>query len=284
MKDNLLISLHSDFHFERFTSNQRFPTLVKKGMRDVLILAGDICVAEDVKQFPFSIMGPAVFEPERYKVSLRYKNFFQRVTQEFPMVLVVMGNHEYYHGSIDLSKNVLEQNLNLISNNIKLLDNDTIIHQGVRFIGTTLWTNLNNQDPVTMWNIQGCMNDYRCISTPTGKLTSEDIVQMHTRSVEYIRDVCTQDQDTPVVVIGHHAPSMLSIHPRYANDRIMNGGYASDLSAVMLDHSNIKAWVHGHVHTPFNYKIGNCEVRCNPRGYLGFETEDIMFAPMFFDV
>ena len=47
----------------------------------------------------------------------------------------------------------------------------------------------------------------------------------------------------------------------------MNGAYASDLSDFILDQENIKYWVHGHMHDPFDYEIGQCRVVCNPRGY-----------------
>jgi len=26
-------------------------------------------------------------------------------------------------------------------------------------------------------------------------------------------------------------------------------------------------WIHGHTHTSFDYRVGNCRVLCNPRGY-----------------
>jgi hypothetical protein len=51
----------------------------------------------------------------------------------------------------------------------------------------------------------------------------------------------------------------------------MNGGYHSDLSEFMLDRPGIKLWTHGHTHEVFDYKVGECRVVCNPRGYIGHE-------------
>ena len=51
----------------------------------------------------------------------------------------------------------------------------------------------------------------------------------------------------------------------------MNGGFHTELSEMILDHPNIKHWVHGHTHDPFDYKIGECRVVCNPRGYYPYE-------------
>jgi predicted phosphodiesterase len=53
----------------------------------------------------------------------------------------------------------------------------------------------------------------------------------------------------------------------YQNDTYMNGGYASDLEHMM--NPNIKLWLHGHTHTPFDYEVNGTRVVCNPRGYPG---------------
>ena len=47
----------------------------------------------------------------------------------------------------------------------------------------------------------------------------------------------------------------------------MNYYFASDLDNFILDNQNIKLWIHGHVHDPFDYKIGETRVVCNPLGY-----------------
>jgi hypothetical protein len=56
----------------------------------------------------------------------------------------------------------------------------------------------------------------------------------------------------------------------------MNGGYASDLSEFVLDHENIKVWVHGHMHDPVDYVIGGTRVVSNPRGYTPWEGDQFV--------
>ena len=74
------------------------------------------------------------------------------------------------------------------------------------------------------------------------------------------------------VVVGHHSPSRLSTHPKYAHDVLMNGGYSSNLDDFITERPQIKVWVHGHTHHDFDYMIGETRIVCNPRGYIGYEA------------
>ena len=124
------------------------------------------------------------------------------------------------------------------------------------------------------------MNDFRCVINSarseddhgwTARFTTTDAADDHDAMMEYLRIVIEGKFDQKFVVVGHHAPSRLSTHPRYAEQHIMNGGYSSDLDNFILDHPQIKLWTHGHTHDDFDYRIGSTRVVCNPRGYIGYE-------------
>lgn len=68
------------------------------------------------------------------------------------------------------------------------------------------------------------------------------------------------------MVVGHHAPSHLSVDELYRGQST-NYAYYSDLSEFILDRPQIKLWVHGHTHNKFDYNIGDTRIVCNPRGY-----------------
>jgi hypothetical protein len=53
-------------------------------------------------------------------------------------VLYVLGNHEFYGGNIGETLDELKRMC--AGTNIQILDNDEVIVEGVRFLGTTLWT------------------------------------------------------------------------------------------------------------------------------------------------
>lgn len=99
----------------------------------------------------------------------------------------------------------------------------------------------------------------------------EDAVVDYRKMVDYIQTMIEGKFDEKFVVVGHHAPSKLSTHPRYKHDTLMNGAYSSSLDDFIVDHPQIKLWTHGHTHEDFDYMIGSTRVVCNPRGYIKYE-------------
>lgn len=249
---------------------------------DVLILSGDVCVAADIGR-------PDANHFMEGARSTRIVDFFRRVSDRFPHVIYIMGNHEHYHGDFAKSygriKTMLDDNL---LGNVHLLEKETLEINGYYFIGGTLWTDCNNYDTMTMKHLEQCMNDYRGVKNtndPTvWKFLPRHTVQDHSKMMDYVRSVLgnlkAQGQhDAQVVVVGHHAPSRLSTHPRYQHDTLMNGGYSTDLNDFILDHPEIKLWTHGHTHEDFDYMLGTTRIVCNPRGYHGYETRANHWQP-----
>jgi Icc-related predicted phosphoesterase len=121
------------------------------------------------------------------------------------------------------------------------------------------------------------MNDYKCVQNfyPAKglyhKLTPEHTVEVHRKTKQYFKLMLAEKRDMPVVVITHMAPSFQSVNEKYAHESVTNGGYASDLSEFILDNENIKVWVHGHMHDPVDYMIGDTRILANPRGYTPWE-------------
>ena len=67
------------------------------------------------------------------------------------------------------------------------------------------------------------------------------------------------------MVITHHAPSIGSV-PRDFHRNPVSAAYASNLDEL-VEQSGAALWVHGHLHSQSDYRIGNTRVVCNPRGY-----------------
>jgi hypothetical protein len=140
----------------------------------------------------------------------------------------------------------------------------------ITFIGSTLWTDMNKIDPLTMHAVRDMMMDYKCIRKEFEGYTTlkpHDTVTRHRQSLDYIKNVVAERGDEKFVVVGHHSPSFQSVHEGYRSEYLMNGAYHSDLSEFILDRPQIKLWTHGHTHHPFDYMIGETRIVCNPRGY-----------------
>jgi predicted phosphodiesterase len=250
MKINLL----SDLHIEQPHS---IPTINNDSGADVMILAGDIIATSPLIQK----------NNPRYKI---WKDFIKNVVSQHKHTIVIAGNHEAY-GSVkhDLSMakvlEILREEYAELG--VNFLENESIKIDGVTFVGSTLWSDMNKGNPDTLYRIKPMLNDFTQIKYEDNKFIPEDSVSLFRKAVAYFEEVIRDDGD--YVFVTHHAPTFLSIMEKYRDSQHMNGGYASDLSDFILDYPKIKLWVHGHMHDKFKYWMGETLVACNPRGYNG---------------
>jgi DNA repair exonuclease SbcCD nuclease subunit len=278
------IALCSDLHLEFQDID-----LKNTGGAEVLILSGDIMIAEDLHNHPPTVTNP--YAPyidlgSRQKAAHRFREFLSRVSNEFPHVVYVAGNHEFYHGKWKSSLDDLRETCALYPN-VYFLEHDIKVINEVSFVGATLWTDCNKGDPLTLHSLADMMNDYRVIRNDEHgytKLRPAHTMHRHQQTLSYLKAVLPDMKDKKVVFVGHHGPSTMSTHPKYANDYLMNGGYRSDLSELILDNPQIALWTHGHMHDPFDYNIGTTRVVCNPRGYKGHDPQADVFELKFLDI
>jgi Icc-related predicted phosphoesterase len=187
-------------------------------------------------------------------------------------VIYVAGNHEYYkHRYPDLQDDIREA---CKDSNIHFLENDSVVIDGVLFIGCTLWTdyNLFNQRKVSMYEAKACMNDFRVIKAHLNeswrKLKPSDCLESYQNSIRWLSKELENNEHTRVVVT-HHAPSNISNSSVYRfND--LAPAFASRLEGFIEKYKPV-LWIHGHMHNNSDYMIGETRVLCNPRGYQGIK-------------
>jgi Icc-related predicted phosphoesterase len=265
------IALGSDLHLE-FGAIELHNTEAA----DVLVLSGDILVAKHLNGV--------------HHHDSRYRKFFQECCERFPKVIYVLGNHEHYAHDVQETTTYLKQEL--AYDNLHILDDETVDILGYTFIGVTLWTNMNEEDSLTLYHMPTMMNDFQSIKNSTrmfnayksARLTPEDTVKFHKKSLDYINHVVGENPDKKYIVVAHHCPSKKSIHPKYAHDTIMNAAFASDLDDFIAYRPQIRLWTHGHTHEPFDYEIGSTRIVCNPRGYVGHEHRADSFKLQYLEV
>lgn len=244
MHIRLLSDLHTEFR----------PFTVKPTPWDreaVLVLAGDIAVGTNAVPF------------------------IEELAEEFAHVIYVLGNHEFYHHDLTEVATAVHRELDEIPN-ANLLDNETLVLGNVRFLGTTLWTDMDNKNPLSMVTIERSLNDFDLIRNAGKRLMAFDVVDLFDANVEFLEAELAKEHDGPTVVVTHHGPSFKSVHPIYRNSNI-NGAFMSDLERLM-HHFDIRYWLHGHTHQTMHYEIQGTKVRMNPFGY-GHTAENLHFDP-----
>lgn len=244
------IKVLSDLHLEHRQNQPPFQV----GTGEILILAGDILCAKYLKK-----NGP---------LNSVFLEFLNDCSRNYRHVLYIKGNHEYYGYNYEGASKTIKEYL---PNNVHLLDNETFVYKGWNFICFTLWTDFRNENALEMMEAEQCMNDYKVIRiTPKyRKLNANDTLNFHKESKKYLLNQLQTLNDN-VFVISHHAPSYQSV-PEYFKNHA-NGAYCSNLDDLIINHPQIKYFIHGHTHNVFDYKIGECRVICNPAGYPGQDT------------
>lgn len=229
------IQIMSDLHLEH---NNNF--IFKKAENaDILILAGDIS-------------------------SYTFQSDFVRECASQITTIMIMGNHEPLGYSITETVEAWKA-LNIP--NLYILDNETIEINGVHFIGSTLWSNLN-ADPIKQFAIKNAVCDFKKIfnEQKTDFISITDYQREFEKSVCFIENELAKDYKKKVL-ITHHLPTLTSIPDRFTNSPL-NAAMASNLSNMLVYSDNLVLAIHGHTHDSMDYMLGDTvRIVCNPRGY-----------------
>jgi hypothetical protein len=159
-----------------------------------------------------------------------------------PMIYVP-GNHEFYHHDLSLIEELKEQ----APEHIHVLNDDQVTIDGVRFLGSVLWTDFGlfgEADRLfAMQQVRQQMTDFSIIRNGGQRFTPEDAIRLHTASRGWLVTMLAEHFAGKTGVVTHHAPSSRSVHPRYASD-LLTPAFASNLENLM-DGDRAALWVHG---------------------------------------
>jgi predicted phosphodiesterase len=231
MKLNVL----SDLHLSRGT----LP--VPQNDADVVVLAGDIARPAEAMAWASGFAKPVLYVP---------------------------GNHEFYGGSI--AGTIAHLKRLSAGTSIRVLHDEEVTIEGVRFLGSTLWTDFRlagdgEKRAAAMREAQRFMRDFSRIRLGESSFTPEASAGLFAQHAAWLTARLGQPHAGPTVVITHHAPTRRSIHPRFA-DSPLNACFVSDAERLVAA-SGASLWIHGHTHDTFDYVVNTTRVLCNPRGY-----------------
>jgi 3',5'-cyclic AMP phosphodiesterase CpdA len=190
---------------------------------------------------------------------------------EKPVVLVP-GNHEFYGSS--LQETVQELRRLAQGAGVHVLDNDRLVLDGIRFLGSTLWTDFlaagsGATQREAMLQSRQFNRDFSRIRAEPGTdgrlFTPQDCAALFACNAQWLRAQLALPFAGPTVVVTHHAPSLRSVPARFAGSPL-NPNFVSDAEQLLAG-GNARLWVHGHLHDSFDYAVHGTRVLCNPRGY-----------------
>lgn len=180
-------------------------------------------------------------------------------------ILYVPGNHEFYRH--ERTETLQQMRVFAREVGVHLLDNDEVVIAGVRFLGSTLWTDFDLFGAESKKNAMAVgkkyLNDFHVIGERFRVFSPARSAQLHKTSRAWLTAKLQQPFPGKTVVITHHLPSAQSVAERYKQS-LTSACFASHLDELM---GASVLWIHGHTHDSFDYVLHGTRVVCNPRGY-----------------
>ncbi|MFU2049756.1 metallophosphoesterase [Bordetella hinzii] len=255
------IQLLSDLHLE---ANPDFEFSPAPGA-DVLVLAGDIGSYQAGSRLLDNDFG---------------LGRFARAPGRAPEILFVPGNHEF--DALGYTATTARLRALCAQLGIRWLERETLVLDGVRFVGTTLWTDfeaLASSQATETLRRQQLEKAYRAANFYLSKNTTldgngqpmlaESLRELGLQCQQWLRAALAQPFDGPTVAITHFAPSLRSADPRYG----LTPGTAGFCNALDDLFARADVWMHGHLHCPNDYVVQDpatgrrCHVIANTLGY-----------------
>jgi predicted phosphodiesterase len=200
-------------------------------------------------------------------------------------VVMVAGNHEFYHHDHEILLQALRQAAARTAPDVQFLENAaarfTIRGETIAVLGCTLWTDyaLQGDAGAAMREAGEMMNDHQFIRRGGRVFSPADAQATHRASLAWLRRAAAGAGKH--IIVTHHAPSGLvlgqrqgRIAPAYGSEII--GGFTANRPAL---------WVHGHTHFRHDSVISGIRLVCAPRGYVGFDGQAALnFRPGILEI
>lgn len=233
------IQFASDLHLEMSANAAWIQSHPLEATGDVLVLAGDTAYLE-------------IGVPDW---------FLDWASDSYQQVLLIPGNHEYYHYG-DVTKRgdswqwMLRENVGYYYNKVISIDYTDIIL-------STMWSHIPETE---MFQVRRGMNDFYQILYNGQRFTPDDFNAEHECCKQFIMESVAQGKADHVVVVTHHVPTSLAVAPQHV-DSPLNSAFAVEMGNFIAD-SRIDYWIYGHSHTNIDAEIEGTRIMANQLGYI----------------
>lgn len=192
--------------------------------------------------------------------------------------ILIGGNHDCYRTSVQRAQRVMSRDA---AGHVHVLQNQAHVHQGVRFLGCTSWTDFKatGNQRQAMDRAASEMNDYRMIRMEPGyrKLRPADTQALAEASKAWLLSQVSTPFDGKTVVVTHTCPLVELLAEDRDRDHL-DAAYTNDWLEFLT--YKIDLWIFGHTHAAVDRRISGVRFVSNPRGYpkevTGFQSNLIV--------
>lgn len=209
---------------------------------DVLVLAGDI-----------ASLAHSELAWTRARLE-EFRNMYRRT-------IYVPGNHEFYGTGIYEGTQALLALEKTVGIDV-LVPGKVVEIGGHRFHGGTMWQPHYGRfyEAAQQISDSWCIDDFHTEASPCFDLL-----------MEHLRKECRPGD----IVVTHHAPSWGSLDQQWVGHPA-NRFFITPEAETLMIKTQPSLWVHGHVHSTWDYSVGPTRVVANP---LGYPNEGVGFNP-----
>ncbi|KAL4945756.1 hypothetical protein BDV06DRAFT_8808 [Aspergillus oleicola] len=204
-----------------------------------------------------------------------YRTFLKQQTEQFELVFLVLGNHEFYNDTFVAGLERAQQlekepcmNGRLVLLNQRRFD---IPESSVTVLGCSLWSQIpdESRDMVRMkiqdfekikgWNVDDHNAAHKSdISWLLGEV----------RPISEENKSRDQSEKRSILVTTHHAPSLKRTSEPKHEKKPWSVAFGTDVLNNLPRSSPVRAWVFGHTHYTTEFRERGVRVVANQRGYV----------------
>lgn len=188
------------------------------------------------------------------------------------------GNHEFYGGT-DL--NSIEQPVDIaVRPNVRLVNNHSVVHKGVNFIFTTLWSRISMKNAAY---IMRGMADFHLIRYNGKRIGATEYNQFFQQAYKFLETAVDRNESDKMVIATHHLPTAACNAPEF-DGSALNEAFCVELYDFIFA-SRAAYWLFGHSHRNVGpVRVNETTLLSNQLGYVEW-TEHRTFDPgAFFEL
>jgi predicted phosphohydrolase len=200
-------------------------------------------------------------------------------------VVMVAGNHEFYHHDMARLLPALAQVTVKTAGRVSYLENDVasfnICGQTLYVLGCTLWTDyaLHGDPDAGMRDAGDIMNDHAMIELNGRNFKPADALARHQQSRLWLHKTLAglrkTDPGAEILIVTHHAPSGAVLGARTGQ---IAPAYGSEMM-VEFAPWRPAAWIHGHTHFRHQSVEEGIRLLSAPRGYVALDEMVLRYRP-----